>query len=201
MTQNSIEESEATTTLSARDRILASALELFYRDGIRAVGIDAVIAHSGVAKMSLYRNFASKDELIVAFLEERRKWYWDWWDGVVAAHAGRPREQLRAIFQALGQRTTRDEYRGCPFINTSAEFPEKSHPARAVVRRHKDEMQARLRALTAALGARDPDGLADQLILVIDGAYATGQILGAARQASAITAAAEALIEAGTSTR
>lgn len=185
------------TAPSARERILASAIELFYRDGIRAVGIDTVIAHSGVAKMSLYRNFASKDELIVAFLEVRRVRYWDWWDKVAAAEEGNPRAQLRAIFQALAERTTGDDYRGCPFINTSAEFPEKSHPARIVVRRFKDEMQARLRALTAALGAKDPDGLADQLILVVDGAYATGQILGPARQATAIVAAAEALVEMG----
>ena len=80
---------------SARTRILEAAADLFYREGIRAVGVDAVIAHSGVAKMSLYRNFAGKDELVAAFLEYRNELYWSWWDKVVARHPGDPRAQIR----------------------------------------------------------------------------------------------------------
>src|SRR5690349_20624580 len=95
------------TAKSARTRILEAAAELFYREGIRAVGVDAVIAHSGVAKMSLYRNFAGKDELVAAFLEYRDGIYWTWWDKVVARHSGDPRAQIRAIFEAVGKRTSR----------------------------------------------------------------------------------------------
>src|SRR5437868_14912941 len=85
---------------SARDRILETAAELFYREGIRAVGIDTIIARSGVAKMSLYRNFASKDDLVVAFLTYRNGIYWQWWDHVMAAHPGDPRRQIDDLFAA-----------------------------------------------------------------------------------------------------
>src|SRR5689334_24863821 len=79
---------------SARQRILETATDLFYREGIRAVGIDTIIARSGVAKMSLYRNFASKDDLVVAFLEYRNEIYWQWWDHVMTAHPDDPRRQI-----------------------------------------------------------------------------------------------------------
>src|SRR5579872_230624 len=97
----------------ARQRILEAANMLFYAQGIRAVGIESVIATAGVAKMSLYRCFASKDALIVAFLEDRDRAYWRWWDKVTAPHAGAPRRQLLALFEALGRRATRPGYRGC----------------------------------------------------------------------------------------
>src|SRR4051812_14411722 len=102
-----------TAPKSARERILETAADLFYREGIRAVGIDTIIARSGVAKMSLYRNFASKDELVAAFLEHRDRLYWEWWDGVVARHPDDPRAQIRALFTAVGKRTTGPTYRGC----------------------------------------------------------------------------------------
>src|ERR1700693_1988252 len=82
---------------SARERILTTAGELFYQEGSRAVGIDTVIAESGVAKMSLYRSFRSKDELIGAWLEERNDRYWGWLDAIVQRHPGEPRQQLRAL--------------------------------------------------------------------------------------------------------
>src|SRR5689334_18136528 len=89
---------------TARDRILETAAELFYRDGIRAVGVDTIIARSGVAKMSLYRNFPSKDDLVVAFLEMRDRLYRERWDGIMARHPGDPRAQIAALFAATGQR-------------------------------------------------------------------------------------------------
>ena len=127
---------------SARTRILEAAADLFYREGIRAVGVDAVIAHSGVAKMSLYRNFAGKDELVAAFLDYRDELYWAWWDKVVARHPDDPRAQIRAIFETVGKRTAHPDYRGCPFINTAVEFPDSGHPGRVVALANKLELRA-----------------------------------------------------------
>ena len=110
-------------TLSARERLLTVANDLFYRHGIRSVGIDQVIAEAKVAKMSLYRSFASKDELIAAYLEQRDRLYWEWWDGVIAANPDSPRDQIIALFQALATRK-RPGARGCPVTNAATEFPE-----------------------------------------------------------------------------
>ena len=89
---------------SARERILETADDLFYREGIHAVGIDTIIDKSGVAKMSLYRSFASKDDLVAAYLESRGQRYWQWWDGVMARNANEPRRQLRDLFEAIAVR-------------------------------------------------------------------------------------------------
>jgi AcrR family transcriptional regulator len=181
---------------SARERLLDVAAELFYREGIRAVGIDAIIARSGVAKMSLYRNFPSKDDLVVAFLERADRIFWERWDRDLATHPGAPREQIRALFAALGRRVARPDYRGCPFINTAVEFPEPDHPARAVCLANKHKLRSRLHDLATQAGARDPDMLADQLHLLIDGVYATAQTLGNTGPASCVEAAADALVAA-----
>ncbi len=181
---------------SARERILETATELFYRDGIRAVGIDTIIARSGVAKMSLYRNFASKDELVVAFLEYRDGIYWQWWDHVMARHPDDPRRQISDLFASLARRVTSPFYRGCPFINTATEFPDVSHPARAICDANKRELRARLRALARRAGARDAESLADQLLLLIEGAYVATQNFRSRGPASSLQAAAEAMVAA-----
>jgi AcrR family transcriptional regulator len=181
---------------SARTRILEAAAELFYREGIRAVGIDAVIAHSGVAKMSLYRNFAGKDELVAAFLEYRDQIYWAWWDKVTARHPGDARGQIRAIFEAVGKRTANPDYRGCPFINTAVEFPDLDHPGRIVALANKLELRKRLGGLAEMAGAHDPAMLADQLLLLIEGTYVSGQTIGAEGVGQkAAAAAADILVE------
>jgi AcrR family transcriptional regulator len=185
---------------SARTRILESAADLFYREGIRAVGVDLIIAHSGVAKMSLYRNFAGKDELVAAFLEHRNQLYWEWWNKVMARHPGDPRAQIQALFTAVGKRVTHPEYRGCPFINTAVEFPESGHPGRAVARANKHELRSRLRALAEAVGAREPALLADQLLLVMEGTYVSGQTLGSEGVGQVAAAAADALVNAACGT-
>jgi AcrR family transcriptional regulator len=181
---------------SARERILEVATDLFYREGIRAIGVDTIVARSGVAKMSLYRSFPSKDVLVAAFLAAADQRYWAWWDGVVARHPGAPREQLRALFRAVAKKTTSPDYRGCPFVNTSTEFPDAAHPGRAIALANKRELRARLGRLATSLGARDPESLADQLFLLMDGAYSTGQMLAAAGPGKALPDAADALIAA-----
>lgn len=181
---------------SARTRILEVATDLFYREGIRAVGVDRIVAGSGVAKMSLYRSFPSKDDLVAAFLEDRDRRYWAWWDEVTGRHEGAPREQLRALFQSLAKRVTSPRYRGCPFVNTATEFPDPDHPGHCIARANKQELLSRLQALAASAGARDPALLAGQLQLLMDGAYASGQMMASPGLVAALVAAADALIDA-----
>jgi AcrR family transcriptional regulator len=181
--------------LSARERILSVASDLFYHQGVRAVGIDTIIAAAGVAKMSLYRAFPSKDDLVAAYLERRNVEFWERWDRTVAA-ADDPRAQLEGLLDAITRRTLSDAYRGCPFLNTATEFPGSNLPADRVIREHKRVVNERLRAMAAAAGAGDPQGLADQLQLVIDGAYAAGQAMGADGPAKALASAGRALIAA-----
>lgn len=182
----------------ARERLLATASEMFYRDGIRAVGIDTIIARSGVAKMSLYRNFPSKDALVVAWLEERNAAFWERWERAEAGHPGEPRAQLAAILDMVARRVSHPRWRGCPFLNTGTEFPEPDHPARAVILANKRAVYDRLYGLAAAAGARDPHLLAQQLQLLIDGAYAVGQSLGPEGPAKTVASAGRALIAAQT---
>ena len=188
--------SEAEKKKPARQRILDTASEMFYRDGVRAVGIDALIARSGVAKMSLYRNFPSKDALVTAWLEDRNGFFWRRWDKAEASRAGDPRGQLEAILDMIAATASHPKWRGCPFLNTGTEFPKPQHPARAVILAHKRVMRERLRTLAGAAGARDPDLLAQQLQLLIDGAYAIGQSLGPGGPVKTVASAGRALIAA-----
>jgi AcrR family transcriptional regulator len=181
---------------SARDRLLAAAGELFYRQGIRSVGVDEIVAKADVAKMSLYRSFPSKDVLAAAYLEAVDRRYWRWWDETVARHPGDPCAQLRALFRSLVRRTTRADWRGCPFTNAATEFPERDHPARLVAEANKRELRRRLLGIVRAAGARRPAQLADQLLLLVEGAYVSGQTFGPEGPAAAATEAADALIAA-----
>ena len=182
--------------MAPRERLLAVAGDLFYRQGIRSAGVDEIVAEANVAKMSLYRSFASKDELAAAYLEERDERYWRWWDSTVARHPGAPRRQLKALFQSLAERTTRPNWRGCPFTNAATEFPEADHPARKIAEANKRELHRRLRALAGAAGARRPAALADQLVLLFEGAYTCAQTFGAEGPAKSVAAAAAALVAA-----
>ena len=182
----------------ARARILDTASDLFYRQGIRAVGIDTIVAQSGVAKMSLYRHFASKDELIVAYLALRNEGYWTWFNRAVARHPGDPRAQLLSLFASLRRQTLHPQYRGCPFLNALIEFPAPDHPGHRVAIAHKHAVRERLAALAREAGARDPDRLAAHLQMLMDGARLAAQTADAAFDGDAIAAAA-ALIEAACS--
>jgi AcrR family transcriptional regulator len=169
---------------------------MFYRQGIRAVGVESIVAAAGATKMSLYRSFRSKDDLVVAYLRERDAQYWQWWNSVMDEHAGDPRKQILALVDSVAQRSMRPGYRGCPFTNAAVEFPEPDHPGRQVSAENKRELRTRLRNLAAAAGARDAKALGDQLFLMIEGIYASGQLLDKDGPAPAIVAAAEQLIAA-----
>jgi AcrR family transcriptional regulator len=174
---------------SARQRILNAADRLFYQQGSRAVGIDTVIAESGVAKMSLYRSFRSKDQLIAACLEERNKDYWRWFDGIVAQHPASPREQLRAVIRAMAERTAKPRYRGCPFLNTALDYQASKHPGHRLAVRHKKTLASRLLKICRQLEVRDPAALSRQLVLLVNGAQVTAGMLGKRTQLELIPAA------------
>jgi len=191
----------AETRKTARDRILDTAADLFYREGIRAVGIDTIIARSGVAKMSLYRNFASKDDLVRAYLERNAALHLAWWDRVVARHPGDPEAQLKALFVSLGHWIAHPKFQGCPFTNAAAELRDPSNPARGVALAQKRAVRDRLRGLAAGAGAEDPDRLAGHLQVLMEGAYSVGQTLGPDGDAVTVASAAAVLIDAACSRR
>jgi AcrR family transcriptional regulator len=180
----------------ARDRILETATDLFYREGIRSVGVDTIIARSGVAKMSLYRNFPSKDDLVCAWLEDTRRRFWGWWDGLMARAPGDPRGQIRALFAALGKWRAHPAFRGCPFLNTLTEYRDTEHPGRAIAEAHQRAVRGRFAELAVALGARDPERLAEQLLLLLHGAYAGGPCASAEDAVATLVSAADALVDA-----
>jgi AcrR family transcriptional regulator len=160
--------------LSARERILATASDLFYREGIRAIGVDTIVERSGVSKTSLYRQFESKDALITAVAAEQDRSFWAWWDHIEKQHADDPRALLDALLSGIAKRIGRPAYRGCPFLNLATEFPDDNHPGRVVARGNKEEMRARLVVILGKLGAGDPNRVATQIGLIINGAYVTG---------------------------
>jgi AcrR family transcriptional regulator len=181
----------------ARDKVFEVAADLFYRKGIRAVGVEAIVQAAGVAKISLYRSFPSKDDLVVAYLESRNAAFWRLWDKAFDKYEDDPRAQVQAIMAYLARRTTQSGYRGCPFINFCAEFPEPTHPGRKVAEANKREMRRRFVGIAEALGARKPKQLADGFLLLVEGAYAISQTLGGPKgPGSTIASAADALIDA-----
>jgi AcrR family transcriptional regulator len=181
----------------ARDKVFEVARDLFYRRGIRAVGVEEIVTKAGVAKISLYRSFASKDDLVVAYLEDRNVEFWREWDQAFSRYESEPRAQLRSIMNYLAHRTTAPGYRGCPFINYAAEFPDREHPGHRVVEANKREWRHRLTRIANACGAVRPKQLADALTLLVEGAYAISQTLGGPEgPGGEIARAAEALAEA-----
>jgi AcrR family transcriptional regulator len=180
----------------AADRIRDTARELFYREGIRAVGVDEIVTRAGVTKPSLYRAFPSKDELAAAYLRDYDQAFWQRFEEAVASHPGDPRAQLRAFFERLSRRAVRSGYRGCGLTNAAVEYPEPGHPARAVAEANKRVLRDRLTAMAAAIGAPDADALGDGLLLLLEGAYASGQLFGPGGPARSVATAADLLIGA-----
>jgi AcrR family transcriptional regulator len=182
--------------LPLREKILNVARDLFYQQGIRAVGVDTIVEKADVAKTSLYRFFSTKDELIASFLRVENDEFWMYWDKISMRHAGNPREEMSAHLKWIAAYISSPRFRGCPFLNAAAEFPDKEHPARRVCYENKRELHGRLEKLAAACGIDDPTALANYLVLLIDGAFANSPILGKAGSSIPLIEAAEALIDA-----
>jgi AcrR family transcriptional regulator len=185
---------ESSEAPDVRQRILDTASALFYERGVRAVGVDLVVAESGVAKTSLYRHFRTKDDLIVAFLEREDVEFWAQWDEVAARHAGDPAGEIEAHMRWIGKRLARANYRGCPQINVAAEFAEADHPAREVARRHMQAMRKRLAELARGLGIARPNDLAAQLGVLVNGAFVSASMLTPDEATRVLLASARALL-------
>lgn len=181
---------------SARERVFRTAAELFHRRGIRAVGVETIAAEARTTKMSLYRNFPSKDELVAEWLRDHDARFWRSWDAMSRKHANDPRRQLKAAFALLARHVADPEARGCPMANAAVEITEKDHPARKVIEAHKAKLRARLAGLCARMGVRNSRLLADQLFLLMEGAQVAAQTPGARVPARNIARAAGALIDA-----
>ena len=138
---------------SAAEKILGVARDLFYRQGIRAIGVDEIVKRAGVTKPSLYRSFPSKDELAASYLRQYDLEFWERFDEAVDAHPGDPRAQIDAFLTRVGKRTQKPDYRGCGMTNAAVEYPEHGHPARVVSEANKQELRRRLRAMATAMGA------------------------------------------------
>ncbi|GAA3892032.1 TetR/AcrR family transcriptional regulator [Streptomyces sp. NPDC003631] len=179
--------------LPARERILSTAGELFAAHGLRGVGVDRIIADSGVAKATLYAHFPSKDALAAAYLSRTD----DSWRGklrrAALAAGGDPREQLVGMFDAVAESYRRHGFHGCPFINAAAESEPGSAPYTVTVE-HKRSVRDWVRSLAEEAGAEDPDELALQLTLLIDGTLAAGKLEQNPAMPTAAKAAARALV-------
>jgi AcrR family transcriptional regulator len=187
--------------VTPRERVLRTASKLFYAEGIRAVGVDRIAAEARVSKMTLYRHYPTKDDLVVAVLEARDEPARNLLHAGSEHAADTARDRLLACFAMLSPWFASRGFRGCPFMNASLELADPAHPARAVAERHKTATRDQFAALARELEVAKPDALADQLALVFDGAIAQAQMRDAAGAATAALAAATALLDAATGTR
>ena len=179
----------------ARDRLVDTAEDLFYRDGFHAVGLDRILADVGVTKTTFYSHFPSKQHLILEVLRARDQWWRKVFAERLRARAGAdPAAQLHAVFDVLDEFIGADTFNGCIFVNVSVEFPRANRPAHRAAAEHKELMGVLLRDLALRAGARDPVGLAEELSLLMEGSYVTRQVTGNLDAAAIGRRAAEVLI-------
>ena len=177
-----------------RERILAAASVAFYQQGIRAVGVDSVIADAGVAKATLYRHFPSKDALVQAFLERRDRRWREWFVGAVERLGPDPPDRPLAVFDALGEWFGSDDFRGCAFINAAVEITDPAHPARDAVREHERRLAEYLAVVCEEADLVDPAAAAAALFLLVEGAIVCALIEGGSDAATRARAAAARLL-------
>jgi AcrR family transcriptional regulator len=161
-----------------RERILTVAADLFYRHGIRAIGVESIAEAAGTNKMTLYRHFASKDELIAEYLRRLAEKASASWDRLGAEHPGDPRAQLRGWLENMATHVGSGDQRGCALANAAVEIPEKDHPARRVIEIFKTAQRQRIVDLCADAELAEPEMLADELFLLLEGARVTAQSIG-----------------------
>jgi AcrR family transcriptional regulator len=188
--------SDCSQASCARDRVFQAARNLFYKHGIRGVSVDTIAAEAGTTKVTLYRVFSSKDDLVVQCLRDHTSRFWQLWAAAVAQHEGHPRKQIEALFEELKSRLcAKEAERGCPMANTAVEIDDDSHPARQIVRDHHAEIARRLRELSREMGARRPEELGDALTLLLEGVFTSRLVSASTEQAVSVCAAAKALLD------
>jgi AcrR family transcriptional regulator len=184
----------------ARERILTTASALFSAYGLRGVGVDRIIAESDVAKSTMYAHFPSKDDLAAAYLRRTDASWRAKLRSAAEAAGEEPADQLVGLFDAVATAYTEHGFHGCPFINAAAESEPGSAP-HAVTVAHKQAVRAWIRDLATAAGANDPERLAQQLTLLVDGTLAAGKLEQDPTMPRGARAAAEALVERACPTR
>jgi AcrR family transcriptional regulator len=172
MEQRTSEGKRATRRRPGAERLLEVASDLFYREGIRAVGVDTISAKAGVSKRTLYNRFGGKDELVAEYLR-RRDERWRVYLQEQTEGLADPREKLLAVFGAYEEWLVGEDFRGCAFANAAAEIPDPNHPARIVAQRHKEGVREHLAALAKEAGFDKSESLAERLLLLLEGAAAT----------------------------
>jgi AcrR family transcriptional regulator len=165
-------------TSEARRRILETADRLFYQEGVRAVGVDRIIAEAGVAKMSLYKHFASKDDLILAALQHREEGVLEFFRAAMERHGKRTKDPLRAFFAALKEFFESPGFRGCPFQNAAVELADPSHVGAEFVRGHKQRFSEFLRGLIEESLGKAAAKVAPAVAILVEGALITAVIQG-----------------------
>ncbi len=179
----------------ARQRLLEAADRLFYQDGFRSVGIDRVIAEAGVAKMTLYTHFPSKDDLILAVLQHREQRVLDFFRSAMERHAGRTKDKLRAFFAALRDWFVSPGFRGCAFQNAAVELADATHPGAQFVRDHKRRFADMLQGLVEESIGKGAAKVAPAVALLVEGAIMTAVVQGTPDAAGVARDAAIRLIE------
>jgi AcrR family transcriptional regulator len=183
-----------------REHLLEVAHDLFYWQGIKGVGVDKIAATAGVAPTTLYRLFASKDDLITAYVTRADGLYKEWFDATAADEDRPARARILALFDAQTEQIQPDRCRGCPFLMALAEIPDAAHPAHQAAAGTKRWVRARFAALAASAGATDPGTVGDQLALAFEGAYASVQALGTGGPARHARRLAELILDAASRT-
>jgi AcrR family transcriptional regulator len=181
-----------------RLRILAAAAGLFYRHGIRAVGVEAIAETARTNKMTLYRHFASKDALVAEYLRQVARAADGCWERLAQAHPGDPLAQLLAWVEEMANHVVAPGERGCALANAAIELPEKDHPARRVIEEFKRAQRTRLVRLSEEAGLSEPETLADELHLLLEGARVTAQSVGTEGLAVRLLHMGKAMIAAHT---
>ena len=175
-------------------RILNAAARLFYRRGIRAVSVDEVAAAASVTKVTVYKHYRAKDELLAACLHALDERFFDWFVGQVESSADDPYDRLLAVFDVLDLWFHRRDFRGCAFINTTVELADPRHPAQDAVMAHKTRCRRYFRGLAEAAGVADPDAISDQWMLLTEGATITALVEGDRAAAHKARAGAAAIL-------
>jgi AcrR family transcriptional regulator len=187
------------TAAQTREQILTVAAELFYWNGIRAVGVDRIAADAQVAPPTLYRLFGSKDDLVAAYLRRNDEGYRAWFLEATAPGRGGARARVLALFEALVEQVQPDRCRGCPYLMALAEHPDRDSEVHGLAVATKAWVRARFGDIVQELGS-DPDLLADQLTLLMEGVYASVQALGVDGPARRAVPTAAILLDAATAT-
>ena len=180
-----------------RDHLLAVAQRMFCETGFHAVSVDAILEEAGVARMTLYKNFGSKEELIVATLKREDRMFRQWLVSAVEAQSDHSQDRILGLFDALHDRFASEGYYGCAFIRASVEYPAPGHPVHRAAREHKEMIRSYLRGLAAEVEGADSMTLSEQLYLLFEGAITASQLHGEPWPAEYARQAAEKLLATG----